>query len=741
MSGNNLDITKVASEDQDQLAQKIESFYKQDAQVKSQLSWLWERNHMFLDGKQWIVFDGSRDTGGQWKKLTVSRENEYIPRPTTNYIFDNYQTLKSYLVKNKPRSNVVPNTQLHQDKQAAKISTLCLEANWERLREQNNYEYAASCLVTYGTVFKKSYWDTTALMMARVPRMETVPKTDPMTGQVIGQEERQIRDEITGELAFDEIPLGDVNTCVVEPYRIAIDPLATDLHTARWVMEYAIQPLTWIEEMYDRQEEGYTGRVKEVKEEKSLSGGMRRFFDLKNSSGVKQSGLAEAASTGDFSMENVAVVKEYYERPSHKYPRGRLVVVANNVVLYSGDSTSSGPEQGDWHPYSECRWELVPGRFWGKGPLDDAVEVQKQINSIDSVIILTRKTSAIPQKLIPHGVGINPGQWTGRPNQEVFYRDLGTGAKPEIIPPSGVDAQVFQERAQRVEDLKQIMGAIDILKGDRPPGVEAASAISLLYEIGTGKLFPMLDRWKIFVETDQKKQLKLIANKYKEPRPQFIRMLKMKNQELSEDAISKFIGADLNDNCNVVVEAGSNVPKLAAAKQALLMELAQYGVLNLQMPANRAEFQRQLGVVGFDNDIGPDTKRAEWENDLMDNIVNSPDNKPIVLDCDMHEIHIEMHNRRMKEPAFISLPSEVQQAYTQHVMEHEQFQQMKMQAQAAQQMGMGAMGAPAPGAAGPQQQQPQGPQHGPSGKSGHGTTKELKNALGADALMAGPPQG
>jgi hypothetical protein len=147
---------------------------------------------------------------------------------------------------------------------------------------------------------------------------------------------------------------------------------------------------------------------------------------------------------------------------------------------------------------------------------------------------------AIPQKLIPLGAGVAPGTWTGRPGEERFYRADGTGAKPEIIPGIGVDQSVFAERQQRVDDLKATTGAIDILKGDRPPGVNAASALSLLYEVGTGKLFPILNRWKMFVESDQKKQLKIIQKFYKEPRPEFVRYLKAKNTDLSEKRLIPF---------------------------------------------------------------------------------------------------------------------------------------------------------------------------------------------------------
>lgn len=733
--GTNFDLSVVPNDDLDALAQKIEGYYRKDSTAKVQLSYNWQRNHLYLDGLQWLVFDGSVASGGIWKRLDVSRQNEFIPRPVTNYLFDTFQTLKSYLIKTKPRSSVTPNTELYADKMAAKIAELCLESNWSKLKEQQNYEYAASCLVAYGTVFKKSYWDTSELVMSKVPRMTQVPKQDPATGMVIGMEEVQATDPVTGDPVFDQIPLGDVNTDVVEPYRICVDPLANDIHKIRWIMEYSIQPLAWIKEIYGRDPEqnpGYTGKAEEVEEEPNLQGSLKRFYQLKQSSGLKQriEGGTSLGSTEEH-MTNSAVVKEYYERPSAAFPNGRMVVVANGVCLYAGDSPYIGSELGDWHPYSECRWELVPGRFWGKSPLDNAAEIQKRLNSVDSVIVLNRKTMAIPQKLVPTSAGIAPGTWTGRPGQEITYRDAG-GQKPEIIQAHGVDASVFQERAQLIEDMKTITGAIDILKGDRPDGVTAASALEMLYEVGMGKLFPILDRWKAFVENDQKKQLKIIAKFYKEPRPDFIRIMRSKNKELSDTAISKFIGTDLYDNCNVIVEAGSNVTKLQAAKKQELREAAQSGVLNLADPRNRRKYLEDMGIQGYDSDIGPDQKRAEWENALLDDMRNSPNNKPVVLDWDNHPVHIQVLEQRMKEPSWMELPFEIQQAYMQHRMEHEMKQQQLMQMQMMQAAAMGMPMGPGPDNA-------QAPAPMSSQPKGKGNPKAVNEALNQDTIQAGKP--
>lgn len=741
-----LDLTSEEDDDLEERVDKIENYYKQDNTQKMTLAYNWERVHLMLDGQQWLTYKGNKETGGMWEKLEVSDANAYIPRPVTNYLFDAYQTLKGYMLKNDPRITVRPNTETGRDIIAAKIAELVSEANWERLHEDDNTETAASVLLTYGTVFKKDYWDNSYLSLAKVPRMVPEPVQDPNTGQPIpGQtQEVQATDPKTGLPLWDEIPLGDVQTCIVEPYRIALDPLCTALHDPRWIMEYAIRPLSWILENYDKDEPGYTNRASEVTPEKSLSSALKRFYNLKTSSGVKNMSLMSTSfssgSGGDNEMiEEAAVVKEYYEKPSEKHPKGRLTVVAHGIPLYDGDSPYEGPDQGDWHPYSECRWEILPGRFWGKGALDECCEPQKHINSLDSVIILTRKTTAIPQKLEPKNCITKGNQWTGQPGLRVPYTPGPNGEKPEIIPASGVHDQVFQERAQRVNDIKNLSGAIDILKGDRPPGVTAASALEMLFEVGTGKLHPVMKRWKKMIESSQKKQLRLIGKKYREPRPEFIAMLMAKNKDLARSQIQDFIGTDLYDNFNVVIEASSSIPKLLAAERQKLNELAQLNVLGLEDPSNRAEFLERQGIHGFKSNYGADAARAQWENSVMSEYTLTGQNqdKPVLLLCDNDAIHIALHENEQKKPAYLELPQEAQKMYQAHIEEHYNSQQQKQMQQAMQmammgQMGQGGQPPPPPG-------QSPGPQEPSRVKRGPSIGKQAKSAMSTD--LPGPHAG
>jgi hypothetical protein len=335
---------------------------------------------------------------------------------------------------------------------------------------------------------------------------------------------------------------------------------------------------------------------------------------------------------------------------------------------------------------------------------------------------------AIPQRLETEGMLVN-GQWTGQPGQRVKYRPGPNGEKPELLAAAGVDQTVIAERAQKVSDLKQITGAVDILKGDRPPGVTAASALALLFEVGTGKLFPILDRWKMFTEGSQKKQLKLVARKYREPRPDFINMLVSKNSELTPDLVRSFVGSDLHDNCNVVIEASSSIPKLKAAEHALLLELQQTGALNLNDPQNRQEFLQRLGINGFDGDYNKDANRAKLENMQLNSLAQHPDKKPIVMEFDNHDIHLQVLRDRMKEPSWMDLPIQIQQAFLEHESQHMQSQQQAQQQQAMQAAMMGQPPGPPPGQGSSAMGQP--PE---KIRKGPGIDRKTQQMLGSDIL-------
>jgi hypothetical protein len=167
---------------------------------------------------------------------------------------------------------------------------------------------------------------------------------------------------------------------------------------------------------------------------------------------------------------------------------------------------------------------------------------------------------------------------------------------------------------------------------------------------------------------------------------------------------------------------------MKAAEAAKLMELAPMGILNLEDPANKKQFLDKLDVLGFTGSYGKDVNRAEWENDMLDNLASDPSGmQPIVLDVDNHDVHIAVHGDREKEPSFLELPAEVQTAYAQHRMQHEQ---LKAQAEMMQMQQAMMTGQPPQPQANPMMGQE-------SIRKGSGIPAKAKNALNPDLMAFG----
>ena len=131
------------------------------------------------------------------------------------------------------------------------------------------------------------------------------------------------------------------------------------------------------------------------------------------------------------------------------------------------------------------------------------------------------------------------------------------------------------------------------------------------------------------------------------------------------------------------IEAGSSIPKSQAAQQQQLKELATTGVLGdiINNPVNKQKFLERLGVKGFDADFEADVKRAQWENEMLEDGMGGG---AAVLPYENHTIHLQMHMNRMKEPSFMQLDPAIQQQFIQHVEVHNMYQQQQMMQQAQQ---------------------------------------------------------
>lgn len=720
MAIKEIDLDDVKNSEQEKLAEEIEGYYKTDMSDKLLRAYSWDEAIRFYDGDQHIEYNVSLN---RFQQVTITRNNDFIPRPITNYVLNAVKTVVSQLTKQKPQGKVRPNSQSPKDIAAAKVGDLILDVKHEELREDEKTQEKAYWGVICGTVWKKIFWNGATTKVIRIPKMEgVIENVLDEQGQPIAQQneageslmneagapqfrtqevERQATDE-KGEPAFDEFDVGDIDDSIIPPFNIAVPLQARSPLEMDWIMEYSVQKIEWIKKMYGRTGDGYTGEAENVTEEKDLSTVMQLEYRLRTLTGRRSGGQYSTGSAGFLNLKNSAVLKEWYGIPTKDHPKGRMIVVANGKTIYAGDSPYYEDGYSDsWNPYVDWRFELVPGRIWGKGLVEEMIPLNRRINAIDSLIILNRRTMAISQWLIPEGSGVPNGYINGRPGLNIPYRPVGAnGAKPEKVKAEGLPQQVLLERDQAVKDLKRIGMTQDVLEGTNPTGVKTAYQLEQLLENALASMGATFQRWEKSIEREETKKLLLISKRYKEPRAEFGKKLKAINKDVTDIELEMFLGEDLRDNVNVRIEPNSSIPRSKAGENAVIRELVQGKVLDVVTNAvNKREFLDKMGIKGFDYESSPDVKRAQWENSIIEegdtqNLIVKPAGQELdpvtrlpietppetVLELDDNPTHIIIHSARAKDP---NVPQEIRQKYLIHIDEHLRKEAEGLQAQQA----------------------------------------------------------
>jgi hypothetical protein len=117
------------------------------------------------------------------------------------------------------------------------------------------------------------------------------------------------------------------------------------------------------------------------------------------------------------------------------------------------------------------------GRFYSRGELDDVIPIQRDINRTDELIARALELQANP----PLKVSLDSRLRADKQQVEAGeLLEIARGAVLEYLQPQGLAESHFVRRASRRQDIQIVAGTPDPLSGQRPVGVEAASAIQQL---------------------------------------------------------------------------------------------------------------------------------------------------------------------------------------------------------------------------------------------------------------------
>jgi hypothetical protein len=680
----------------------------------------WVENFLFSLGRHYVddvlVSRLTRDSSsGQQSVVQETADN--IPKPVNDLLGRYVETNIALLTENKPIPRISSKSGRAEDEDAAQLSELTMEYMWEALDLPEKHREIARIILHCGVCWMEVIYDETCVRRMTVPETET-SETSTMQGVGAGQiqlplpRETEIHDERGRPIYTDKVEYGDITATIVSPFEMHLPQVHWwDGDDMGWVMREYYTDMDLLEDRFRapglkllKKDGWFLDRLKKAQTTNTRNLPIwwwERIADM-----VEGSGPSLYVGTPE-TWDGYTTVRIFDRKPNAKWPRGRTVITAGDQVIYDSPK-KRGARAYDprwpkrWHPYVRYRWEAMPGSINGRSLVSKLLPKLKRVNAIDTTMIMWRRTVPMSAWVIPKGAQPIEDQWLGRPGQIWEYDPRRTaGAAPEPIYPPPYPAAAEQERQQQITEMEAIAGTEEILRGQRPTGVNSAAMIDILRKQALAGRSSILQEWDEALQKEGSVILQEVIKHIRDDDRYAERLRILARDKSSTLAIRSFSGADLTDNVIVHIDTASMALSSKEAKQAKAIELIQYAS-NLQgmPPALQARILEEMGYEDALIPQGADVARAKrimaWvRQEAYQMIVPMPEDDPFILyGMFVEEMKSDgFHNlNEQQQMVLLALVDLYKQMSEQRQQEMMQMQMMQAQMQQAGGGGQGGGG-------------------------------------------------
>lgn len=613
--------------------------------IRQQLERQWYLNLAFYAGKQNVqLVPVSNSSGsGVGVRLYIPPAPYFRARPVINRIRPIIRTEMSRLTSQKPSATVVPATDDDADISAAQAAEQIWDSIYRQKKIASTYRQAILWTLCCGTGFMKVYWDASKKSPQFQPNSILGDKTPP-----------------DGDFCYENIT----------PFHLFVpDMMQEDIENQPYVIQIQTRSPDWIKMHY----------------------GLDVPPNVMEATDVLNDSFLNLVGAGDFKRDSV-MCYEVWVKPGNVpfMPNGGMfTIVGDHLVQY----VEGNPYIHQQYPFVKIP-HIPSGRFYADSVITDLISLQREYNRTRGQITENKNKMAHERLLAAKG-SIVASKISTEPGQVIEY-ELGFPA-PTPMPMQDMPAYVLQEIDRILMDFEDISGQHQVSKGQVPSGVTAATAINFLQEQDESMLSTTFDGIEEAFEKIGYQTLCYVKQYWSLPR-----QVKVTGKDGFYNVIS-FRGADLRDNTDLRIEAGSALPTSKAAKQAFLMDMMTQGFIP---PEKGLEMMEMGGVQRLYEEVRVDFAQASRENMKMaavtqqqvseyaqtfvdpmnpDGLIDPSTGQPLVDQMgqptepplivpvnsyDAHQAHINVHNTYRKGQEFEQLPQEIKALFEQHVNQH-----------------------------------------------------------------------
>jgi hypothetical protein len=358
----------------------------------------------------------------------------------------------------------------------------------------------------------------------------------------------------------------NIKAIPVSPFNIFPDPLATDVEDAEYIIYASYKNVNVLKKLFPSRANDLHGS--------DINYGELVYDNNKNAK-IDNQILVLEVWTKDY--ETIDEVNKDIKTTKLKYPNGRVITLCPELGIVLSDKPN--PYNDGKHPFVIIKDYDVPGKFWGEGEVAQLLSPQKHMNELNNAIIDNAKTSANMPWVIDKNAGIPQGKITARPG---LVLRKNPGSTVDRLQPPGMPNYVINAVDTYKNDMEQISGIFDSLKGNSETGVYTAQGILALQEAGQARI-----RLKVKLMEDT---LGKMATMWFARMRQFWkqdRWLQITKADGTYD-LKRFVKSALDYDYDIKITAGSTMPVNRGAMLDLMVRLAQ-----TQMPDGQPLVDRQ----------------------------------------------------------------------------------------------------------------------------------------------------